>query len=175
MERRIFMKQVSVGKVWFWLSALGFFLLSVSALLSPLSSFDGAPRQLAAAYVTAGLFWLGLISGIVFWGLFVRSQQVPGVKTRPDFLGVFKSVCRFFRNTPATIVDIALIAGTTGVILSLIFYSMNVWITSASLFVFLFSLAMHFICNGPEFDRMYLQMKSTGKEEDGVSECRKSG
>ena len=122
----------------------------------PLASKDGIS---ALSYVLAVLFWLFFILGFIFLRPISRRRKSDR-KYRKK--GGF-ALIRFFSNRPAQIFDVLMIAGLITVILSLIIHTIPDWITFPAVFVFVFSLEMHGIFNGKNYEYMNTVNKANSR------------
>lgn len=92
----------------FLLVMLAFTISALSVLLVPFAvGEDGNLNTLG--YIAGGMFWAGLLLGIVGYILLCKKADIPdrGEKKIP---GIF----RFFSNPPAKVIDVIFIAGIIG-------------------------------------------------------------
>jgi len=62
---------------------------------------------------------------------------------------------RFFRNKPAVVSNIAMIIGIIMLALSFIVNTYPQWLTTAGIFISVFSLEMHCVFNGRSYEYLY--------------------
>ena len=136
------------GKVLFIFSIVSFFISSATILLMPLGSFE-PDGDIFLAYILAGTFWLFLIFGIVLT-LIIGKQRKKNILFSKMGGTVF---LRFFKNIPATVFDVLLIAGILSLVVSLlIIRTLPSWLTLAGTFTTVFSLEMHALLNGKNYE-----------------------
>ena len=135
---------------WFYISILSFLLSSAAVWFMPLVSFE-QDEQKALAFVLAAVFWLGLIAGVTFQILVGRRRR--GDINYTDARGI--AFLRFFRNKPAIVSDISLIIGIITLALSFIINAYPQWLTTAAIFISVFSLEMHGVFSGRNYDYIY--------------------
>jgi len=136
------------SKVPFIMSVISFFLSSATILFMPLGSFEPEGNNLLA-YVLAIAFWAFLLLGIVFILITDKKRRKHPLSGRPG--GVI--FLRFFKNKPAIIFDVLLIAGILSLIISLlIIRTFPSWLTLAGTFITVFSLEMHALFNGKNYE-----------------------
>jgi len=114
----------------------------------PLGSFE-PDGNVFLAYFLATTFWFFLLLGIVFVLILgkQRRKNILFVKT-----GGFVFL-RFFRNKPAIVFDVLLIAGILSLIISLlIIRTLPSWLTLVGTFTTVFSLEMHVLLNGKNYE-----------------------
>ena len=128
-------------------SIISFLLSSMTIWFMPLASQDGISTL---SYVLAMLFWLFFIVGFLFLRPISRRRKNDRKYKRKSRFALI----RFFSNRPAQIFDALMIAGLITVILSLIIHTIPDWITFPAVFVFVFSLEMHGIFNGKNYEYM---------------------
>ena len=134
-------------KKWLYFSIASFLVSSVTILLMPFASFEAEGQQ-AFAYTLAVVFWLGFVFGFVF--LFPINTK----RKRDINYSSKKSIAflRFFSNKPALVFDISLIVGLLTLILAYFINGYPQWLTITGIFMFVFSLEMHGIFNGKNYD-----------------------
>ena len=113
----------------------------------PFASKDGISTF---AYILAVLFWVFFVFGVCFLST-VSKRRKNDRKYRQK--GSFTFI-RFFSNRPAQIFDTLLIVGLATVILSSIIRTMPGWITLPAVFISMFSLEMHGLFNGKNYEYM---------------------
>jgi len=140
------------GKVLMTLSIVSFFISSITILFMPFGSFEPDGNSLLA-YTLATAFWAFLLLGIVFI-LIIGKQRRKNILFAKTGGIVF---LRFFRNKPAIVFDVLLIAGILSLIISLlIIRTLPSWLTLAGTFTTVFSLEMHALLNGKNFEWLYM-------------------
>ena len=136
------------GKVLFIFSIVSFFISSVTILFMPLGSFEPG-GNIFLAYFLATAFWIFLFLGIVF-------VLILGKQRRKNILFAKVSgiiFLRFFRNKPAIVFDVLLIAGILSLVISLLINrTLPSWLTLTGTFTTVFSLEMHALLNGKNFE-----------------------
>jgi len=104
------------------------------------------------AYFLAFAFWTFLLAGIVFTliiGKYRRKNILFSKMSGIVFL-------QFFRNVPAIIFDVLLIAGIISLVVSLlIIRTLPSWLTLAGTFTTVFSLEMHALLNGKNYEWLF--------------------
>ena len=134
------------------LSIISLFISSVTILFMPLGSFE-PDGNIFLAYFLATVFWVFLLLGIVFI-LIVGKKRRENSRLAKTGGIVF---LRFFKNKPAVVFDVLLIAGIFSLIVSLlIIRTLPSWLTLAGTFTTVFSLEMHALLNGKNFEWLYI-------------------
>ena len=116
----------------------------------PFGSFGQEGKQ-TLAVILALVFWLFFILGFVFL-LPIKRQRMKDRQYRRKS-GI--TLLRFFSTGPAIVCDALLIAGIVMLILNFIIPAMPGLITLAATFTVVFSLEMHGIFNGKNFEYIY--------------------
>lgn len=134
------------AKTWL-IAAIAFLELSaLSVVLTLFADFDGSSVQKAMGYICGGLFWLGLIVGLVLWiGLNKKLKQA----------GVFEKMTikrpamfNIFSNTTAKAIDVVFFASIVLNIIAL-FTPLGQGIIGAILIIIFFaSFHLHYVTNG---------------------------
>jgi len=140
-------------KKLFLFSVVSFFISSATILLMPLGSFEpGGNTDLA--YILAVAFWLFLILGIIFVQIIDKQRKKNILFARMDGI-VF---LRFFKNIPGAVFDLLLIAGTITLVVSLlIIRTLPAPVTLAGTFITVFSLEMHALLNGKNYEWLFIK------------------
>jgi len=132
----------------------------------PLGSFESENGSFLA-YFLASAFWLFFILGFLFL-LPVNVHRKKDRRLRRRSGIAFFS---FFRNKPAAVFDIFLIIGIIMLVVSLmIIRTMPGWVTLAGTFITVFSLEMHGLFNGKNYE--YIQ-KTFNLQETRIREILK--
>jgi len=143
-----------VPKILIKLSIISFFISSVTILFMPLGSFE-PDGNIMLAYILAGAFWLFLILGIVL--MFVIGAKRRKDKLFTDTGGI--AFLRFFKNRPAIVFDLLLIASILSLVVSLLYIrTLPAAITLAGTFTMVFSLEMHAVLNGKNYEWSYTEL-----------------
>lgn len=130
-------------KLTFMVSIVCFSLSSMSFLLIPISDFNGTLIQRILAYMVGGLFWGGLLVGLImtsilsFWIKrdFQKKRRLPGI------------LC-FFKNKQAKGCDCAMFLILVLFIVSQRILGLYHWISIILLSCMLMSIYMHSVLNG---------------------------
>ncbi|MCL1867001.1 MAG: hypothetical protein FWF82_06295 [Oscillospiraceae bacterium] len=165
------MKKMKSIKKWLFFSVISFFLSSLAIFIALNIQED------TLTVISGVVFWLGFIAGLVFL-IPIQKQR----KRDPKYKGDDKRLLflRFFRNKPAIIFDILLIIGAFLLILfhadmillklkafaileylpsNAAFISVRDILSPIAFFAFLYSLEMHFLFNGKNYE--YVCMHTT--------------
>ena len=115
------------NKIFNVLSVIFFFISSFSLLLLPFSTDNGVITSLG--YITAGIFWAGLILGILI--------QI-----------IANKICQNLKKTDTRFNKIAMIS--SGIffcmfIIILIFFKKNIWLLSMDMALMIFCFELYFI------------------------------
>ena len=137
-------------KKYFIFSIILFLFSSASVWLMPLVSFEQDCRR-TFAFALAAVFWLGLIAGVVLQ-ILVGNRRRDDIN-QTDERGIV--LLRFFRNKPAVVSNIAMIIGIIMLALSFIVNTYPQWLTTAGIFISVFSLEMHCVFNGRSYEYLY--------------------
>ena len=138
---------IKSGKIMFLLSVISFFISSSAIIFMPLGSFEPGVNNVLA-FSLAVAFWLFFILGFVFVLILNRLRKKDITFARIDGI-IF---LRFFQNKPATVFDLWLIAGVlTLVIYTFIIRTLPGTIVLAGTFITVFSLEMHGLFNGKNY------------------------
>lgn len=118
-------------------------LSSMSFLLIPISDFNGTLIQRILAYMVGGLFWGGLLVGLIMTAILSSWMKKDSQKKRR-----FPGILCFFRNKQARIFDCAMF-----IIIVLFSVSQRIlglyhWISIILLSCTLMSIYMHSVLNG---------------------------
>ena len=138
------------GKILFIFSVISFFISSATILFMPLGSFE-PDGDILLAYILAAAFWTFLLLGVVFILIAGRQRKkdILFAITKADGI-VF---LRFFKNKLALVFDVLLIAGIVSLVVSLlIIRTLPSWLTLAGTFITVFSLEMHALLNGKNYE-----------------------
>lgn len=148
------------------------FVSSFSLLFSLKGNFEGTTLEKILAYATGTGFWLCLIMGYVL--LFRMNQFRKQQKDSPSekHWGIFS----FFSNKYAQWADILLIISLVGTVLFLVLASkypaneLYSTMTVIILSVCLFSLHMHAVLNGINFQYVLDKTKQNGERGEDTNE-----
>jgi hypothetical protein len=133
------------------------FISSFSILLSFFADYNGNAFSVTMAVLTGVLFWLGLIAGYILLALInshrkkfesnskVSVSKKSKSKRKPAFI-------TFFSNKYALVADFALILFFILTLVFMFIPVLNQSIALISIAFFLFSLHMHGIFNGINFE-----------------------
>jgi len=136
------------GTVFFILSIVSFFISSATILFMPLGSFE-PDGNIHLAYFLASSFWAFLLLGIVFILILGKQRKRNILLARTGSIGLL----RFFKNKPAIIFDVLLIAGILSLVISLVIIrTLPSWLTLVGTFTTVFSLEMHAVLNGKNYE-----------------------
>ena len=127
LSLRIIMMYWKNNKIFNVLSVIFFFISSFSLLLLPFSTDNGVITSLG--YITAGIFWAGLILGILI--------QI-----------IANKICQNLKKTDTRFNKIAMIS--SGIffcmfIIILIFFKKNIWLLSMDMALMIFCFELYFI------------------------------
>ena len=140
------------GKVLFTLSVISFFVSSATILFMPFGSFE-QDGNVILAYTLAITFWLFLALGLIFVLLLSRQRSKDIKYARMDGI-IF---LRFFKNKLAVVFDLLLLAGILTLVFSLIIIrTLPAEVTLAGTFITVFSLEMHCLFNGKNYEWLYI-------------------
>ena len=132
-------KIMFISIICFALSAFSFFLI-------PFSDFRGNGIEQTIAYMIGGLFWLGLISGLVMTSI-LGSIRKKNSKKKNTLPGV---VC-FFKNKRAMQCDITMFVALILFVISQKLLGIYHWVSIILLSITLFSVYLHSILNGSNY------------------------
>jgi len=141
------------GKVLFILSIVSFLISSATILFMSYGSFE-QDGNVNLAYALAITFWTFLLLGIVLSLIISKQRRRDILSAITDSGGIV--FLRFFKNKPATVFDVLLIAGIIYLVVSLlIIRTLPSLLTLASTFTTVFSLEMHVLLNGKNYEWLY--------------------
>ena len=148
-------------KCMFWISAFGFFAMSLSFLFiyQDIMYIGTSIRKVIAGIV----FWVMLIIGIaaqIMLYLSLRKSIKADFTTKKRKIGL---IC-FFSNRYAAVADLFMTLSVITLIISYAFTDASNYFNYIILSVFVFSLSMHCILNGRKFYYM--------KHNKYFKECR---
>ncbi len=151
------MKQLKKMMWWIWICL---FISSFSLLFSFGGDFNGSTMNKIFAYATGLGFWLGLLIGYIL--LFVLNRN----RKRYDNTALTRraGIICFFSNRYATVFDILL---AVSLIVTVLFFVLLSYHSEAiiALCICLFSLHMHIILNGINFQYIYSDKKGENADE----------
>lgn len=135
-------------KYMFWISTLGFFVMSLSLLFMYQDIlYIGMPiREVIASIV----FWVMLIIGIlvqIMLYISMRESIKSDFATKKRKIGL---IC-FFSNRYAAVADLLMIVSMIILIISFILTDASNYFNYIILSVFVFSFSMHCVLNGRKF------------------------
>lgn len=136
MENKKYILILKVSIVCFAISSMSFFLI-------PISDFNGTLIRRVLAYMVGGLFWGGLIAGLVMTAT-LSSWMKKDFQTKRKCHGIF---C-FFRNKQARICDCAMFMIIVLFSVSQRILGLYHWISIILLSCTLMSIYMHSVLNG---------------------------
>lgn len=127
-------------------SVLCFAVSSISFLCIPFSDFNKNGIKRIMVYMVGGLFWSGLIVGLVLTAILSSWRKKDSKKKckRPGIL-------YFFRNKQAMRCDSAMFLMIVLFIISQNFLGLYHWISIILLSSMLFSIYMHSVLNGDNY------------------------
>lgn len=139
-------------------------ITSLSPLLVPLAiGEDGSLNVLG--YVSGIMFWVGLFSGLLgmylmkkFWKNRAKDEQNDKKK---------KVALRFGSNPHAKIADSIMLVGLGGVLLSLVYRTINEWIVVICLTLMIAGSYGHFLLNSEMYAAFSKHKNSISKFEKG--------
>ncbi len=128
-------------KLFKTISMLGFFISACAVLLTPWASFEPELGSRKLAYISAMLFWLGIVIGVTFEVLSskIRKEIFPNENGKPGLIS-------FFKNAESVITDCTFVAG---VLLATL--PNNNTLKTVGLFLGVLSLYYHCIFNGKNY------------------------
>ena len=129
-------------KFWLYCSLISFLLSSLTIWFMPYVSFG---ENSALAFTIAAAFWLFMVGGFIFL------SPINQLRREEKEFTSKKNILHFFSNKPAIIFDILIIIGL-GIIILAFLIDMPDWFMSSGLFTFLFSLEMHGLFNGKNYE-----------------------
>ena len=129
-----------------FISIICFAVSAFSFSLIPFSDFRGNGIEQTIAYMIGGLFWLGLILGLVTTVILgnIRKKNSENKSTLPGI------IC-FFKNKRAVQCDITMFVTLILVIISQKLLGIYHWISVILLSITLFSVYLHSILNGSNY------------------------
>ena len=134
-------------KKWLVLSVLSFFLSAMTIWFMPYESLK---------IILGGVFWAGFFMGLLF--------QLPISKARKADKKHAKKRRLAFSNKPAIFFDVLLILSSAAVYASLTTTGLPQLFSFGSMFALVFSLEMHGLFNGKNYQ--YLNLKTSSKRID---------
>jgi len=139
------------NKAFFWLSVISFFISSATILFMPLGSFE-TDGNVVLAYFLAAAFWVFFALGFLFILLLNWQRKRDILFARMDGIIYF----RFFKNKISIAFDLLLIIGIITLALSLIIIpTLPAATTLIGTFITVFSLEMHGLFNGKNYEWLY--------------------
>lgn len=158
------MKESQIKKS-FLITTLLFMASAASVLLVPFAiGKDGNLNTVG--YIAGGLFWVGLISGIVAYRVLIKKANI-GVKMQEKKAGRI----RFFGNPPAKVTDGIMIVALIGSIYCAVNIAVNQVIAVIFLLLFIIGLYAHFLLNGSVYQHIWDHAaKRTAKNKSKAEE-----
>ncbi len=149
------MRKQKADYVLLIVSVVSFFMLSISFLLMPIENKEDITSLSTTAFFAGIMFWVSVVLGIV-------TQVVISVKTKKwlasNNVKIKKGrsskkpgIISFFKNTLATIADIAMFISLLGLVISIIATQGIAYICYIFLALFVFTFSMHCILNGKSY------------------------
>ncbi len=147
----------------FWLANAAFFLMSVSALLMPLTEVVGGIGGRIITVLIGLMFWLSLLAGGALVYLAERLRKT--IASRHPTGNARWGVITFFDNPLASICDTVLIAGAGAFVVINLSNLKYQYVSYIFLFLLMLSLSMHCMFNG----RIYKTIKQglEGEKNNG--------
>lgn len=127
-------------------SVLCFAISSISFFLIPFSNFRGNGIEQTMVYMVGGLFWIGLVSGLIVTAILSHIRRKDS-KKKNSLPGV---LC-FFKNKRAKQCDITMFVALVLFIISEKLVGLYHWVSIILLSITLFSLYLHSILNGNNY------------------------
>ena len=163
---------LSIYKKQYWISVVCFIVSGSSMLLIPVSSMDeeGMPRVLA--YITAAVFWLGIIAGAIIFASADSKRKklekkLAGEKSRKRKKGRAGFIS-FFRNKEAAICDIVMLLSLAALVVFAVAAVEAGWIIALVLALFLCSFYLHSFLNGKNY--IFIKTAKKSKVEENKDE-----
>ncbi|MCL2638031.1 MAG: hypothetical protein FWD48_06620 [Oscillospiraceae bacterium] len=126
-------------KKWLYLSIISFFISSMTIWFMPYESLR---------IILGGVFWFGLILGFAFLSPIGKKRKNDGKYTKQSGIILF----RFFKNKPASIFDVTLIISAAAAAVSFAAPAMPQVFSFGAMFGLVFSLEMHGVFNGKNYE-----------------------
>lgn len=128
------------------ISILCFAVSSLSFFLIPFSNFRGSSIEQTMAYMVGGLFWLGLISGLIVTTILGHIRKKDSKKKNR-----LPGVLCFFKNKRAKQCDITMFIAFVLFTISQKLLGLYHWVSIILLSITLFSVYLHSILNGSNY------------------------
>lgn len=157
----------------FVISGIGCLISGISFILMPLVDLNGTTVQKVFAIVTALLFWLGLITEILFFILANKQcnliEETLIKKGSKSFKKTKIGLIAFFSCREAIVVDILMLISLIALIIFVVFKVTNDWLFTIFMVVLFFSFNLHCFFNGKNYK--YLKeiqkfLKKQGAKKD---------
>ena len=134
------------AKIWLIVVIALLELSALSIILTAFSDFNGTSVQQAMGYICGGLFWFGLIAGVVL--LLILNKQLKRANAFKNSDLKYLAMLNFFSNRTAQIVDVVLGISFILNIIAL-FTPLGRGIFGTILIVLFFaSFHLHYVTNG---------------------------
>lgn len=128
------------------ISILCFAVSSLSFFLIPFSNFRSSGIEQTMAYMVGGLFWLGLISGLIVTTILSHIRKKDSKKKNR-----LPGVLCFFKNKRAKQCDVTMFIALVLFIISQKLLGLYHWVSIILLSITLFSVYLHSILNGNNY------------------------
>lgn len=152
--------------------SLGSFLASpLSLILVLFIDLDGGILDRVLSYMIAGIFWLGIIAGVLFLTLTIKEKNyaVKKIKKRGNRVRKFKNIgiISFFRNNIASVADIFLLLMIILLIVLIIFKVNIEWLVILNIVFLYLSIILHSFFNGKNYRYIKYFEKITENAKEG--------
>lgn len=156
------------------LSGIGCLISGISLIFIPLVDLSGSTSQKVFAMIVAAVFWLGLVTEIVFFILANRQCKAieKGLtkKNGKSFKNAPVGVISFFQCREAMVADIISALSLVVLIMLIIFNVSNDWIFVCFAVTFFLSFNIHCFLNGKNYKylkeyKKYLKKQGAKKDE----------
>lgn len=140
--------KIKKQKYMFWISTLGFFVMSLSFLLMyrDIMYIGVPPRTIIAGIAFWGMLIVGVVAQLMLY-ISMREPIKSDFSTKKRKIGL---IC-FFSNRYAAIADLLMMVSAIILIISFIFTDASNYFNYIILSVFVFSFSMHCVLNGRKF------------------------
>ena len=128
-------------------------LSSSIALLVPFVNFNEDGTGKIIGYVAGVIFWIGLIAGLLVYGLVTNKCKKRHAFDKMDKKRI--GLISFFSNFEAKIADIIFVLALVINIVLFFINGSNMWIDAIAAFILLVSFHCHYVFNGKTYQYIF--------------------
>lgn len=152
----------------FLLTTIFFSLSGLMIVFIPLVNNLGSLVEKIFSYFVAGVFWVGIIVGIVYLNKTRKLRQAieKMINDKKDNLYTKQKIhwINLFSNPVASFFDLVMLISICALIILLITGRTNNWIIVFAVWILLYSIGMHFLFNSRSYKTILFTKKIFSKE-----------